>query len=88
MQAKISLPWNQALIRGFLANWLVNLAVWNTVASSSLPGKLLGLWPPITAFVAMGLEHCVANMWVADRRSTAYCGFRRYDILNCQCLQM
>lgn len=33
-------------------------------AASSLPGKVLGLWPPVTAFVAMGLEHCVANMFL------------------------
>ena len=36
---------------------LVCIAVFHAASSSSLPGKALGLWGPITAFVAMGLEH-------------------------------
>lgn len=63
-QAKVSLTWGVALLRGFLANWLVNLAVWHATTSSSLPGKMMGLWPPITAFVAMGFEHSIANMYL------------------------
>jgi formate/nitrite transporter FocA (FNT family) len=38
--------------------------VWNAGAASSLPGKVLGIWPPIAAFVAIGLEHSVANMFL------------------------
>jgi formate/nitrite transporter FocA (FNT family) len=52
----------QAFIRAVLANWLVCVAVWNAGSASSLPGKVLGIWPPIAAFVAIGLEHSVANM--------------------------
>eukprot|EP00882_Tetradesmus_deserticola_P000319 GHRQ01000353.1.p1 GENE.GHRQ01000353.1~~GHRQ01000353.1.p1 ORF type:complete len:335 (+),score=141.29 GHRQ01000353.1:187-1191(+) len=61
---KASLPWSQAFIRAILANWLVCVAVWNAGAASSLPGKVLGIWPPIAAFVAIGLEHSVANMFL------------------------
>jgi formate/nitrite transporter FocA (FNT family) len=45
-----------------MANWLVCVAVWNAGAASSLTGKVMGIWPPISAFVAIGLEHSVANM--------------------------
>lgn len=47
-----------------MANWLVCVAVWNAGSASSLPGKVLGIWPPIAAFVAIGLEHSVANMFL------------------------
>jgi formate/nitrite transporter len=62
--AKGTLPWAQAFIRAVMANWLVCVAVWNAGAASSLPGKVLGIWPPISAFVAIGLEHSVANMFL------------------------
>jgi formate/nitrite transporter FocA (FNT family) len=52
----------QCFLRAVMANWLVCVAVWNAGAASSLPGKVLGIWPPISAFVAIGLEHSVANM--------------------------
>jgi len=61
---KSSLTWSQAFIRAILANWLVCVAVWCAGAATSLPGKILGLWPPICAFVAIGLEHSVANMFL------------------------
>lgn len=54
----------QAFLRAILANWLVCVAVWNAGAASSLPGKVLGIWPPIASFVAIGLEHSVANMFL------------------------
>jgi len=40
-----------------LANWLVCIAVWQAGAAASLPGKALGAWFPVSAFVALGLEH-------------------------------
>ncbi|EFJ43209.1 hypothetical protein VOLCADRAFT_66209, partial [Volvox carteri f. nagariensis] len=62
--AKTSLPLGQALIRSVLCNWMVCLAVWMATAATSLPGKLMGLWLPVTAFVTVGLEHSIANMFV------------------------
>jgi formate/nitrite transporter FocA (FNT family) len=41
----------------------VCIAVVQAAASSSLVGKMFGLWWPITAFVTIGLEHSVANMY-------------------------
>lgn len=61
--AKTSLPFMQAFLRGILANWLVCLAIWMATASSTMSGKVLGIFIPISSFVAMGFEHSVANMF-------------------------
>lgn len=53
----------QAFVRGIMCNWLVCCAVWMAAAATTLPGKTMGCWLPVTAFVTMGLEHSVANMF-------------------------
>lgn len=62
--AKTSLPFGVAVVRAVLANWLVCIAVVQAASASSLVGKMFGLWWPITAFVTIGLEHSVANMFL------------------------
>lgn len=54
----------QALVSGIGCNWLVCLAVWINFAAKDVAGKILGIWFPIMAFVAMGFQHVVANMFV------------------------
>lgn len=49
---------------GVLANLLVCLAVWLAYAAQSVAGKIIGLVLPVTAFVAAGLEHSIANMYL------------------------
>lgn len=44
-------------------NWLVCLAVWLSLAADSVSGKILAIFFPIMAFVAMGFDHVVANMF-------------------------
>lgn len=39
------------------------MAVYMATSSNSLSGKILGLWGPIAAFVTIGFEHVVANMF-------------------------
>ena len=39
------------------------LAVWCATAATTLPGKVLGVFIPISSFVAMGFEHSIANMF-------------------------
>ena len=60
---KVALPWDKALIRGIGCNWLVCLAVWLANASDDVIGKIFGIWFPIMAFVTIGFEHSVANMF-------------------------
>ncbi|MBD5368654.1 MAG: formate/nitrite transporter family protein [Bacteroides sp.] len=62
-QTKASLPWLTTLMRGIGANWLVCLAVWLAMSADSLGGKGTGCWIPVAAFVMLGYEHCVANMF-------------------------
>ena len=44
-------------------NWLVCLAVWMALAAEDVAGKVLAIFFPIMAFVAMGFDHVVANMF-------------------------
>jgi formate transporter len=53
----------QTLLRAILCNWLICLGTWMATASSSLPGKVLAIFLPVMAFVAMGLEHGAANQF-------------------------
>merc|ERR1712100_232612 len=62
--SKVSLSFGVALCKGILCNWLVCLAVWGTMASTSVAGKVLAIFWPITAFVTLGFEHSVANMFL------------------------
>ncbi len=61
--AKTTLTWGEALFRGILCNWLVCLAVWLSLAGKDAISKILGIMIPITAFVAAGFEHSIANMY-------------------------
>jgi formate transporter len=60
---KASLGFGHALVLGLLCNVLVSLAVWLSFSARSNVDKVLGIVFPITAFVAAGLEHSVANMY-------------------------
>ncbi len=51
------------VVKGIGANWLVCLAAWLTYSSKDVIGKLVALWFPVMAFVALGFEHSVANMF-------------------------
>ncbi|HEY0508041.1 MAG TPA: formate/nitrite transporter family protein, partial [Blastococcus sp.] len=53
----------QIFLRGVGCNWLVCLAVWMSLAATSVSGKILAIFFPIMAFVAMGFDHVVANMF-------------------------
>ena len=61
--AKTSLPLGEAFVRGILCNTLVCLAVWLSFAGHTVTEKAVAIVFPISAFVAMGLEHSVANMF-------------------------
>jgi len=60
---KCSLGWGEAFARGIGCNWLVCLAVWMAISSDSIIGKIWAIWFPIMAFVTLGYEHSVANMF-------------------------
>ena len=53
----------EVFLRAIGCNWLVCLAIWLALAATSVSGKILGIVFPITAFVALGFDHVVANMF-------------------------
>ena len=63
-QAKVGLSGTETFFRGVLCNVLVCLAVWLCFAAHTVTGKILAVVFPISAFVALGFEHSIANMYL------------------------
>ena len=61
--AKAGLEIVQAFALGVMCNALVCLAVWLSYSARTTTDKILAIIPPITAFVAAGFEHSIANMY-------------------------
>ncbi|GAB6261912.1 formate/nitrite transporter family protein [Photobacterium sp. R1] len=61
--AKCSLPFWIAFFRGVLCNILVCMAIWMAMAGRSVVDKAIAIVFPISAFVAAGFEHSIANMF-------------------------
>ncbi|NWG34710.1 MAG: formate/nitrite transporter family protein [Chloroflexi bacterium] len=61
--AKVEFTFLQAVALGILCNALVCLAVWLTFSARSTLDKIAAIIFPITAFVAAGFEHSIANMY-------------------------
>jgi formate/nitrite transporter len=61
---KATLPFAQAFFLGILCNVLVCLAVWLAMGARGTADKVLAMLFPVSAFVAAGFEHSVANMYL------------------------
>ncbi len=79
--AKVALPFIEAFFRGVLCNALVCLAIWLCFAAHSVTDKILTIIFPISAFVALGFEHSIANMyfiplgWLLDADGVSVASF-------------
>jgi formate transporter len=62
--AKQALPAWEAFVRGILCNVLVCMAVWMAMAGRSVVDRAVAVMFPISAFVAAGFEHSIANMYL------------------------
>jgi formate transporter len=62
-EAKAAMPFWTALFKGILCNALVCMAIWMALAGRSVIDKVVAIIFPISAFVAAGFEHSVANMY-------------------------
>ena len=62
-EAKTALGFWQAVTLGLFCNALVCMAVWMCYSARSTIDKILAIIPPISAFVAAGFEHSIANMY-------------------------
>jgi formate/nitrite transporter len=60
---KTSLKVPDAFFSGILANTLVCLAVWLSMSARSVTDKVIAVVPPVAAFVAIGFEHSIANLY-------------------------
>jgi formate/nitrite transporter len=61
---KVDATFLQAFVSGIGCNWLVAAAVWLSYGIEDMMGKIAGIWFPTMAFVAIGFQHVVANMFV------------------------
>ena len=61
---KAAIPTVQLFFLAVLCNVLVCLAVWMSFGAESTAGKMLVIVPPVTAFVAAGFEHSIANLYL------------------------
>ncbi|MNE76177.1 Nitrite transporter NirC [compost metagenome] len=61
---KLADPFLIAFISGIGCNWLVSSAVWMYYGAKDGAGAALGIWFPTMAFVALGFQHVVANMFL------------------------
>jgi formate/nitrite transporter len=61
--AKVLVPFDRALFLGVLCNVLVCLAIWLSYSARTTSDKILAVLFPVSAFVAAGFEHSVANMY-------------------------
>ena len=61
--AKTAMPFGEAFFKGLLCNLLVCLAVWIALAGRTVTDKIVAIILPVSAFVAAGFEHSVANMY-------------------------
>lgn len=63
-EGKLAVPYTQAFFSGILCNALVCLAVWLCFSARSVVSKIWAIIFPISAFVALGFEHSIANMYL------------------------
>jgi formate/nitrite transporter len=61
---KTAMPFWSAFFKGVLCNVLVCIAVWMAFAGRTVIDKAIAIVFPISAFVAAGFEHCIANMYI------------------------
>jgi len=51
-------------IRGVMCNWMVSTGVVAAMMSTSVSGKVIGMWMPILIFFYLGFEHSIVNMFL------------------------
>lgn len=62
-EAKAGLSPLVTFLRGIGANWCVCLAIWLALGADTMGRKALACWLPVAAFVILGYEHAIANMF-------------------------
>ncbi|GAA5786080.1 hypothetical protein GCM10007860_24670 [Chitiniphilus shinanonensis] len=60
---KVHQPFMVVFLKGILANMLVCLAAWQGYSAKDTLGRMVGIWVPVMTFVALGMEHSIANLF-------------------------
>ena len=68
-------------IRGVLCNWMVSTGVVAAMMSTSVSGKVIGMWMPIMLFFYMGFEHSIVNMFLFPSGLMLGGNFSIYDYM-------
>lgn len=63
IKKQVAPQWHEIFLRAIGCNWLVCLALFLRTQAKDLGSKVIGLWLPIFSFVALGLDHVIANMF-------------------------
>lgn len=61
---KTSLSFQEAFLRGLACVWLVDLAIWLAIRVKEYTAKIFLIWFPTFAFISLGLEHSIVNMYL------------------------
>jgi formate/nitrite transporter len=80
--AKANLGVGEAFFRGMLCNVLVCMAAWMALAGRSVTDKVVAIVFPITAFVAAGFEHSIANMYLMPLAMLLGAPIGVFDVLH------
>jgi formate/nitrite transporter len=60
---KVHQPFQVVFMKGVLANMLVCVAAWQGYSAKDTLGRMVGIWAPVMTFVALGMEHSIANLF-------------------------
>lgn len=63
VQKAVNPGWHQIFLRAIGANWLVCMAVFLSISSREISSKIIAIWFPTATFVALALDHVIANMF-------------------------
>jgi len=63
-EKKVAKDFFQTFVKGIGCNWMVCMAVFLSSQAQDMAGKMVGIWFPISCFVAIGFEHIPANMYM------------------------
>lgn len=64
VETNVSKTFGQMFVQAVLCNWMVCMAVWLSTQATDMCGKVVGIWFPIAAFMMMGMQHSVTNMFL------------------------
>jgi formate/nitrite transporter len=78
---KAASAFGPTFMKAVFANWLVCLAAYMATLESDLAGKLIGVWFNISAFVMIGFEHSIANLFLMPLGIAAGADVSSYDMI-------